>query len=350
MLSFARRMRAEPRERHGASGQAADPGIFIHLAALEDLLVEAEPSGRRTRRGRSGVCPSRSRTTSTSPAARPPPPARPSPTRPSTTPTSSRACAAPARSPVGKTNLDQFATGLVGVRTPWPAPRNALDPGARARRLVLGLGGRGGARASCPSPSAPTPPARAGAGGAQQHRRPEAEPRRGVHPRRGAGLPHARRGVDLRPDRRRRPRRLPGRRGLRCRRPLFPPCPRRPGGPPPPQPRSVSRAPPTRRFFGDDVQAAAFEAACAAPVGRRRAARRDRFPALPRRRRDALFRRLAGRAPRRRRPLLAENPEAVHPVIRRIVEPAAALGATDAFRGFYRLEALRRQVAPLIDA
>jgi allophanate hydrolase len=30
--------------------------------------------------------------------------------------------------PVGKTNLDQFATGLVGVRTPFPIPRNALDP------------------------------------------------------------------------------------------------------------------------------------------------------------------------------------------------------------------------------
>jgi allophanate hydrolase len=29
---------------------------------------------------------------------------------------------------VGKTNLDQFATGLVGVRTPYPVPRNAMDP------------------------------------------------------------------------------------------------------------------------------------------------------------------------------------------------------------------------------
>lgn len=29
---------------------------------------------------------------------------------------------------VGKTNLDQFATGLVGVRTPYPVPQNALDP------------------------------------------------------------------------------------------------------------------------------------------------------------------------------------------------------------------------------
>ncbi len=28
---------------------------------------------------------------------------------------------------LGKTNLDQFATGLVGVRTPYPVPRNAFD-------------------------------------------------------------------------------------------------------------------------------------------------------------------------------------------------------------------------------
>ena len=30
--------------------------------------------------------------------------------------------------PIGKTNLDQFATGLVGVRTPYPVPKNAIDP------------------------------------------------------------------------------------------------------------------------------------------------------------------------------------------------------------------------------
>ncbi len=29
---------------------------------------------------------------------------------------------------IGKTNLDQFATGLVGVRTPYPVPRNAVAP------------------------------------------------------------------------------------------------------------------------------------------------------------------------------------------------------------------------------
>lgn len=30
---------------------------------------------------------------------------------------------------IGKTNLDQFATGLVGVRSSYPIPRNAIDPG-----------------------------------------------------------------------------------------------------------------------------------------------------------------------------------------------------------------------------
>ena len=50
--------------------------------------------------------------------------------------------------PLGKTNLDQFATGLVGTRSPYGACRNAFDPQYRPRRLVeLRLGGRGGAGA-----------------------------------------------------------------------------------------------------------------------------------------------------------------------------------------------------------
>ena len=31
--------------------------------------------------------------------------------------------------PIGKTNLDQFATGLVGTRSPWGAVRNSFDSG-----------------------------------------------------------------------------------------------------------------------------------------------------------------------------------------------------------------------------
>ena len=30
--------------------------------------------------------------------------------------------------PIGKTNLDQFATGLVGIRSPYPAPKTPLTP------------------------------------------------------------------------------------------------------------------------------------------------------------------------------------------------------------------------------
>ena len=44
---------------------------------------------------------------------------------------------------VGKTNLDQFATGLVGVRTPYPIPRNAVD-----RKLVPGGSSSGSAVAT----------------------------------------------------------------------------------------------------------------------------------------------------------------------------------------------------------
>ena len=41
---------------------------------------------------------------------------------------------------IGKTNLDQFATGLTGMRTPYPVPRNALDS-----RLVPGGSSSGSA-------------------------------------------------------------------------------------------------------------------------------------------------------------------------------------------------------------
>lgn len=45
---------------------------------------------------------------------------------------------------VGKTNLDQFATGLVGVRTPYPVPRNALRadyiPGGSSSGSAVAVG------------------------------------------------------------------------------------------------------------------------------------------------------------------------------------------------------------------
>ena len=63
---------------------------------------------------------------------------------------------------LGKTNLDQFATGLVGTRSPYGVPkqpvrRRAISPAGRARARRSRS-----RRVSSALPSAPTPPARAG--------------------------------------------------------------------------------------------------------------------------------------------------------------------------------------------
>ncbi|TPN05832.1 allophanate hydrolase [Mesorhizobium sp. B2-3-3] len=124
--------------------QAADPGIFIHLAGRADLLEQAVALG---------------------------------PFDPMTKPLwgipfavkdnidvaampTTAACAEYAYTPqkdatvvarlkaagalvIGKTNLDQFATGLVGVRSPYPIPKNAFDP-----KLVPGGSSSGSAVAT----------------------------------------------------------------------------------------------------------------------------------------------------------------------------------------------------------
>ena len=117
---------------------------------------------------------------------------------------------------VGKTNLDQFATGLVGLRTPYPAPRNAVDstlaPGGSSSGLRRG--GRGRARELFTRHRHGG--IRARTGGAEQHRRPEADARGAVGDRRGAGLPDAGHGIGVRRLRVRRAPRV--QRGCRVRR------------------------------------------------------------------------------------------------------------------------------------
>ena len=99
---------------------------------------------------------------------------------------------------IGKTNLDQFATGLVGVRSPYGVPRNPFDP-----KLIPG-GSSSGSAVAVAAGLVPlalgTDTAGSGprAGGAQQHRRAQAEPRPRLDRGRGAGLPHARLRVGVR--------------------------------------------------------------------------------------------------------------------------------------------------------
>ncbi len=142
-------------------------------------MAEAEALCARKgrRRGRSMACRSRSRTTSTSRDCRPPPPALPSPTRPRRMPPWWRGCARAGAIVIGKTNLDQFATGLVGVRSPYGVPRNAIR-----RRLIPG-GSSSGSAVAVAAGLVPLALGTDTAGSgrvpadAQQHRRAQAKPR-----------------------------------------------------------------------------------------------------------------------------------------------------------------------------
>ena len=104
--------------------------------------------------------------------------------------------------PIGKTNLDQFATGLVGVRSPYGVPAQQLQSRLHPRRLELGFGGRGRGRARELQPRHRHRRLGARAGGVQQHRRPQAHARAAERARRGARVPLARLRLDLRPHRR----------------------------------------------------------------------------------------------------------------------------------------------------
>ncbi|MEO1089179.1 MAG: allophanate hydrolase [Pseudomonadota bacterium] len=247
---------------------------------------------------------------------------------------------------VGKTNLDQFATGLVGVRTPYPVPRNALDPAivpggsssgsavAVARGLVtlaLGTDTAGSGR---------VPAALNGIVG--------------LKPSLGA---ISTRGV------------VPACRTLDCVSVFaatvadawsaYAVLARYDEGDPYARPRAASRAWTTmptvmrigvpnaasRRFFGDDLQAAAF----ASVMTKLEELGIDAVPIdfSPFYQTAALLYEGAWVAERYAtvESFLKEHSEALHPTTATIIEPGRNLTAVEAFRGHYRLEELRRTVA-----
>jgi allophanate hydrolase len=162
---------------------------------------------------------------------------------------------------VGKTNLDQFATGLVGVRSPYPPPRNALD-----HALVPGGSSSGSAVAVARGIVAfalGTDTAGSGrrAGGAEQHRRPQADPGCCADPRGGAGLPHAGLRLHLRGPRRRRLRVYRVMAGFDPADPFSRPVAVALLGPKPPTLRVGVPDRHSRRFFGDTLAEVAFERA-----------------------------------------------------------------------------------------
>ncbi|WP_238123573.1 MULTISPECIES: allophanate hydrolase [unclassified Xanthobacter] len=247
---------------------------------------------------------------------------------------------------VGKTNLDQFATGLVGLRTPYPVPLNAVDPA-----LVPGGSSSGSAVATARrivSFALGTDTAGSGRVPAALNNIVGLKPSLGALSSRGA---------------------VPACRTLDCISvfafdiadawSVFDLVAAYDAADPFSRDRDVrgEMAPQvvgipsagSIRFFGDDLQATAFAAAVAQVRATGVEVREVDFAPLYAVA-DMLYQgawvaeRLAAVAP-----FLKTHPNSLHPVTARIIEGARDLTAVDAFNGFYRLKALAREAEIALD-
>ena len=250
--------------------------------------------------------------------------------------------------PIGKTNLDQFATGLVGVRSPYPPPGNAIDPD-----IVPG----GSSSGSAVAVARGVVSFALGTDTAGSGRVPAALNNIvGLTPTLGSlsatGIVPACRTLDTvsifaltvadsydvfracaefdAAD-------------AYSRRIPFPPM----AAPPPSFKVGVPDAA-GRIFFDDEVQAASYASA----LERVRACGGEivEMDFSPFYATAEMLYEGAWVAERYAviEKLLSRDPDSIHPTTRAVIEPAARLSAADAFRGFYRLEALRRAVEPLL--
>ncbi|OYY13054.1 MAG: allophanate hydrolase [Rhizobiales bacterium 35-68-8] len=249
---------------------------------------------------------------------------------------------------IGKTNLDQFATGLVGTRSPYGIPRNAFNA-----KLVPG----GSSSGSASAVSAGIVPIALGTDTAGSGRVPAmlqnivgVKPSLGLVPNTGL---------------------VPACRTLDCISVFaltvddamaalevmagFDPSDAYSRDLPLGTLGSLKRTPrlgflpeDQREFFGDVDAAAAYEAALARL--RDLGAELVPFDYAP----FAECARLLYEGPWvterwiAAQPLLTTHPDAVHPVTRAITEPGGKASAADAFRAGYRLKELRARVAPVL--
>lgn len=252
--------------------------------------------------------------------------------------------------PVGKTNLDQFATGLVGLRSPYGVPRNALDPD-----IVPG----GSSSGSAVVVARGIVPFALGTDTAGSGRVPAAlNGIVGLKPSLGAlsasGVVPACRTLDTVSifaltvaD---------AHEVFRAAAAFDPadaysrPVPAAPMPVPASGPRMTAPDAASLIFFGDDLQAADFEATLTTLT--EGGARIDRVDFTPfydvaRMLYDGAW--IAERYAAIEE-MIRNRPEAMHPVTRAIIAKAEGQSAVDAFNGFYRLAELRRACAPILDA
>ncbi len=328
--------------------QAEDPGIFLHVAEPAQLMAEAEALGAydpsRPLWGipfavKDNIDVASMPTTAACPAF------AYQPERDAFAVARLRAAGA---IPLGKTNLDQFATGLVGTRTPYPVPRNALDP-----EIVPG----GSSSGSAVAVARGIVPFALGTDTAGSGRVPAAlNGIVGLKPTLGAvsstGVVPACRTLDTISV---------FARGVADAWTVYAamagfdaadayarPIELRPLPAPLPAPRIGVPAAADRQFFGDGLQAASF--ASTLDQLRARGAEIVELDFAPF---YAVARMLYEGAWIAERytvieDLLRRDPAAVHPVTLQIVAAAEGLSAADAFRGIYRLAELKRACAPLL--
>ncbi len=250
--------------------------------------------------------------------------------------------------PIGKTNLDQFATGLVGTRTPWPVPRNALDaeivPGGSSSgsAVAVGHGVVPFALGTDTAGSGRVPAALNGIVGLK--------PSLGMIS--ASGVVPACRTLDTISIF---ARNVPDAYAVLqviaehdAADPYARDIPASALHPAPPVIRVGVPDHATRKFFGDILQAATFERDLDAL--RQRGAQIVELDFSPFYDVANMLYEGAWVAERHSviEDLLSKTPDAVHPVTRAVIGKAEGLSATDAFRGIYRLAELRRICAPMI--
>jgi allophanate hydrolase len=243
---------------------------------------------------------------------------------------------------IGKTNLDQFATGLVGLRTPYPAPRNPL------RRDLIPGGSSAGSAVAVATGIVPfalgTDTAGSGRVPAMLNNIVGLKPSLGLVSTRGV---------------------VPACRTLDCVSvfalnvddawkglcaiagydPKDPYSRERAPGVLSSAPRRARLGVPLisqRQFFGDERAAADYEAALS--YLKRMGFLLAEVDTEPFTETAQLLYRGPWLAERylAARKVLEENPSALHPVTRAIIAPGANLKASDTFAAFYRLAQLRR--------